>query len=74
MSSIQQQIDAYELEARAQWEAYVHSDFDPTVIRKHTARSEDRMVAAVEYAAYQLGQINRKLDWFRQIVEREAQR
>ncbi len=73
MSSIQERVDA-ELETRAEWEAYMHMDFDPTMIRKHTSRPDDRMVAAVEYAAYQLGQINRKLDWFKKMVEREAQR
>ena len=74
MTSIEERIDAHELQARAQWQAYMHSDLDPTMIRKRTSRSEDRMVAAVEYAAFQLGQINRKLERFMELVEHEAQR
>ena len=74
MSHIDERIDARELEARARWEAYMRAEYDPTLIPKHTARPETRTVSAIEYAAYQLGQINRKLERFMELVEREAQK
>jgi hypothetical protein len=46
---------------REQWNRYMRGEFDPWAIPMHTPRGEDRMIAAMEYAAYQLGEINQRL-------------
>jgi hypothetical protein len=42
--------------------AMMEGDFNPGYTPEHTPSPEARLATAVEYAAYQLGQINRKLD------------
>jgi hypothetical protein len=39
----------------------MEADFDPFITREHVPKAEDRIASAVEYAAYQLGQMNRNL-------------
>lgn len=43
------------------WRRFMNGNFDPWSLPAHIPRSEDRMAAAMEYAAYQLGEINHKL-------------
>ena len=40
---------------------YFEPDFDPGPTRAGQAATEDRIATALEYIAYQLGQINRKM-------------
>jgi hypothetical protein len=42
--------------------AYYEADFNPGYPRGTVPPPDARMAGAAEYAAYQLGQINRKLD------------
>ena len=51
------------------WQSYMEGDFDPRYMPKHTPRADDRMVAAMEYAAYQLGQINQRLGRLMELTE-----
>jgi hypothetical protein len=46
------------------------SDFDPGHTPERTPPADARLAAAAEYAAFQLGQINRKLDRLIAAVER----
>ena len=46
---------------RERWNSFMRGEFDPWNLPPHTPRGEDRMIAAVEYAAYQLGEINQRL-------------
>jgi hypothetical protein len=48
------------------------TDFDPGHTPERTPNADARLAAAVEYAAFQLGQINRKLDSLTAAVERLA--
>ncbi len=41
--------------------AIMEGDFNPGYTPEHTPPAEARLVNAAEYAAYQLGQINRNL-------------
>jgi hypothetical protein len=42
--------------------AIMEADFDPGHTLDHVPLRDERLATAAEYAAYQLGQINRKLD------------
>jgi hypothetical protein len=44
------------------WKAFMDQDFDPGHTPGATPATEQRIANALEYIAYQLGQINRKLD------------
>lgn len=46
---------------RERWNSFMRGEFDPWSIPPHTPRGEARMIAAMEYAAYQLGEINQRL-------------
>ncbi len=46
---------------RERWSRFMRGEFDPWAIPLHTPRGEDRMIAAMEYAAFQLGEINQRL-------------
>lgn len=52
--------------------AMYNADFDPQCTPEHMPPPDARVAAAVEYAAFQLGQINRKLDRFIAAAERLA--
>jgi len=54
------------------WQTYMEVDFDPRCVPKHMPRAEDRMVVALEYAAYQLGQINQRLGRLMELTESAA--
>ena len=51
------------------WQAYMEADFDPSNVPRSTPCAEHRMVAAMEYAAYQLGQINQRLGRLMELTE-----
>jgi hypothetical protein len=55
----------------ARWQRMMESDFNPTN-HMGTLAPDGRTATAAEYAAYQLGQINRKLDRLTAIAERIA--
>jgi hypothetical protein len=48
------------------------TDFDPGLTPERPISPEARLAAAAEYAAFQLGQINRKLDRLIEATERLA--
>jgi len=52
--------------------AYMERDFDPGTSATSMPPPEARLASAAEYAAYQLGQINRKLDRLIAATERLA--
>ena len=52
------------------WRRFMSGNFDPWSIPPHLPRGEDRMVAAMEYSAYQLGEINQKLSLLIELAER----
>jgi hypothetical protein len=49
--------------------AMMEGDFNPGYTPEHTPPAEARMVNAVEYAAYQLGQMNRTLQQILKTLE-----
>ena len=51
------------------WQTYMEVDFDPRHVPRSTPCAEHRMVAAMEYAAYQLGQINHRLGRLMELTE-----
>jgi hypothetical protein len=57
--------------AQERWKAMMESDFNPGYTPERTAKAEDRMAGALEYAAYQLGQINRRLAQLAQLVDKK---
>jgi hypothetical protein len=46
---------------REKWIERMQDDFAPGYTPEATPKAEDRMVRAVEYAAYQLGKINQSM-------------
>jgi hypothetical protein len=52
--------------------AMMETDFSPNHTPEHTPPPDARIAAAAEHAAYQLGQINRRLDRLTAAVERLA--
>ena len=50
----------------------MEADFNPGHTPEHMPAPEHRLATAVEYAAYQLGQINRKLDKLVAAMESKA--
>ena len=57
---------------RESWKQHMETDFDPQYLPEHTPKAEDRMIKAVEYAAYQLGQINRRLGTLIELLGSDA--
>jgi hypothetical protein len=47
--------------ARERWYQRMQGEFDPWNLPLYTPRAEARMVCALEYAAFQLGEINQRL-------------
>jgi hypothetical protein len=54
-------IEEHKRAVRDRWNTFMRGEFDPWSIPAHTPRGEARMIAAMEYAAYQLGEINQRL-------------
>jgi hypothetical protein len=61
MSSTKRPVEEHKRAVREHWNRCMRGDFDPWAIPAHTPRAEDRMLAAMEYAAFQLGEINQRL-------------
>jgi hypothetical protein len=57
---------------RAQRKTAYEADFDPGLTPERSPTPDVRLAAAIEYAAFQIGQINRKLDRLTAAVERLA--
>ena len=55
-------------------EAFMNADFLPAHDRTSMPAADERIATAVEYMAYQMGQINRKLDSLSMSLARTAQR
>jgi hypothetical protein len=54
-------VEDHKRVVRERWNRYMRGDFDPWNLPPHTPRADDRMLAAMEYCAYQLGEINQQL-------------
>lgn len=52
--------------------AYMEGDFNPPYSPSHTPPPEARIASAAEYAAYQLGQINRSLKEIVRLLEQKT--
>ena len=61
MSITDPTAEQHRITVRDRWNSFMRGDFDPWAIPPHTPRGEDRMIAAMEYAAFQLGEINQRL-------------
>jgi len=61
MSITEPTAEQHRINVRDRWNSFMRGDFDPWAIPPHTPRGEDRMIAAMEYAAFQLGEINQRL-------------
>jgi len=61
MSTTNTALEEHRRAVREHWNRSMRGDFDPWSIPAHTPRAEERMLAAMEYAAYQLGEINQRL-------------
>jgi hypothetical protein len=57
---------------KARQRALYEADFEPRPSQGSSPSSDDRLANAAEYAAFQLGQVNRKLDRLIAAVERLA--
>lgn len=70
MSDRDRPIEEHKRAARERWYAQMRGEFDPWNLPPHFPRPEDRMVAAMEYAAFQLGEINQRLARLMELTER----
>jgi hypothetical protein len=61
MSDSNAPIEEHARMVRERWYHFMQGEFDARSLPPHTPRAEDRMVAAMEFAAYQLGEINQRL-------------
>ena len=57
---------------RARYEAFFDADFLPLIRHDQTQGAEERIAYANEFAAFQLGQINRKLERLIDVLERNG--
>jgi hypothetical protein len=56
---------------RAQYDAFFGTDFMPLIRHEQTQGSEARMAYAAEFAAFQLGQIDKKLGRLIELMEQQ---
>jgi hypothetical protein len=61
MSNTNRPVEEHSRSVRDRWNRYMRGEFDPWNLPPHTPRADDRMLAAMEYCAYQLGEINQQL-------------
>ncbi len=59
---------------RAQYDEFFGKDFMPLIRHEQTQGSEARMAYATEFAAFQLGQIDKKLGRLIELMEEQRQR
>jgi hypothetical protein len=57
---------------RARYDTFFGKDFMPLIRHEQTQGSEERIAYAAEFAAYQLGQIDRKLGRLIELMEAKA--
>ncbi|MCZ7660538.1 MAG: hypothetical protein M5U07_23165 [Xanthobacteraceae bacterium] len=57
---------------RARYEAFFEADFMPLIRHQETQSADHRMAYAAEFAAFQLGQIDRKLARLIELLEATA--
>jgi hypothetical protein len=55
---------------RTRYEAFFSEDFMPLIRHEQTQGAEGRMAYAAEFAAFQLGQIDKKLGRLIELMER----
>jgi hypothetical protein len=56
---------------RTRYEAFFEKDFMPLIRHEQTQGAEERQAYANEYAAFQLGQIDKKLGRLIELLERK---
>lgn len=69
MPNINERIEEQRRVVRESLNGHVYRGFDPRSMPGHTPRAEGRMVAAMEFAAYQLGEINQRLAQLMELTE-----
>ena len=57
---------------RARYEAFFEADFMPLIRHQETQSADHRMAYAAEFAAFQLGQIDRKLGRLIELLEEKT--
>ena len=56
---------------RTRYEAFFSNDFMPLIRHDQTQGAEERLAYATEFAAFQLGQIDKKLGRIVQLLEQQ---
>jgi hypothetical protein len=56
---------------RARYDAFFGEDFMPLIRHEQTQGAEERIAYATEFAAFQLGQIDKKLGQLIELMERQ---
>jgi hypothetical protein len=56
---------------RARYDAFFGEDFMPLIRHEQTQGAEERIAYAAEFAAFQLGQIDKKLGQLIELMERQ---
>jgi hypothetical protein len=69
MSNTNRPVEEHKRAVRDRWNRYMRGEFDPWNLPPHTPRADDRMLAAMEYCAYQLGEINQQLGRLMDLTE-----
>jgi hypothetical protein len=59
---------------RARYDAFFGQDFMPLIRHEQTQGAEERVAYATEFAAFQLGQIDKKLGRLIELMERQTER
>jgi hypothetical protein len=63
-------LDDHRRDLRERWYRFMQDGvFDSKSLPLHTPRAEDRLVAAMEFSAFQLGEINRRLAQLIELTE-----
>jgi len=59
---------------RTRYDAFFGQDFMPLIRQEQTQGAHERTAYAAEFAAFQLGQIDKKLGRLIELLERQAER
>jgi hypothetical protein len=57
---------------RSRYDAFFGADFMPLIRHEQTQGAQERLAYAAEFAAFQLGQIDRKLGRLIELMENQA--
>jgi hypothetical protein len=57
---------------RTRYDAFFNADFMPLIRHEQTQGAEERMAYAAEFAAFQLGQIDKKLGRLIELMEKKS--